>query len=135
MQAKRIALPRVFDSRGNLTFIENQRHIPFDIQRVYWLYAVPAGESSGGHADYEQQELIIALSGSFEVLIKVDGKQKRYLLNQPDQGLFVPKLHGRLLDHFSTGAVALVLTDRAYDVKEFLRDDSESNDFLPEQYE
>jgi WxcM-like, C-terminal len=123
-----IALPKILDPRGNLTFIEGTRHLPFAIKRVYWVYDVPGGETRGGHAFHQQEELIVALSGSFDVELDDGRSKKRYTLNRSYHGLFVPRMHWRLLDNFSTNSVALVLTDRAYDVNEYIRDYSEFNE-------
>lgn len=97
-----IKLPKFLDARGNLSFIEEENHIPFRIKRTYWLYDVPGGESRGGHAYKENQEFIVALSGSFDVILD-DGKNKqRYHLNRSYNGLYIPKGIWREMDNFST---------------------------------
>jgi uncharacterized RmlC-like cupin family protein len=121
-QAKIIELPRIQDPRGNLTFIEGEKHAPFDIKRVYYLYDVPGGESRGGHAHRELEQIIIAASGSFEVLLDDGIELKRFLLNRPYYGLYVPKLLWRELDNFSSGSVCLVLASLQYDEADYYRD-------------
>ncbi|GAU09375.1 sugar 3,4-ketoisomerase [Desulfoplanes formicivorans] len=117
-----IKFPKIRDPRGNLTFIEQERHIPFKISRVYWIYDVPGGEKRGGHAFREQEEVIIALSGSFDVLLD-DGKaQKIVHLNRAYHGLFVPKMIWRRMQNFSTNAVAYVLASCQYDENDYVRD-------------
>jgi len=117
-----IQLPKIIDPRGNLSFIEEENHIPFTIARTYWIYDVPGGEIRGGHAYKELQEFIIALSGSFDVILH-DGKEEvKYQLNRSYNGLFVPKMYWRSIENFSTNSVALVLADDVYNVVEYIRD-------------
>ena len=117
-----IELPKFLDSRGNLSFIEQETHIPFIIKRTYWLYDVPGGECRGGHAYRENQELIVALSGSFDVFLD-DGQHKRvYTLNRSYYGLYVPKGLWREMDNFSTNSLALVLSSTEYDANDYIRD-------------
>jgi len=117
-----IQLPKIIDPRGNLSFIEEENHIPFTIARTYWIYDVPGGEIRGGHAYKELQEFIIALSGSFDVILH-DGKEEvKYQLNRSYNGLFVPKMYWRSIENFSTNSVALVLADDVYNVDEYIRD-------------
>lgn len=118
---KIIELPKIYDPRGNLTFIEGGQHIPFDIKRVYYLYDVPGGAERGGHAHKELQQLIIAISGSFDVLLK-DGKaEKRFHLNRSYYGLLVNSMIWRELDNFSSGAVCMVLASNLYDESDYYR--------------
>lgn len=117
-----IALPRVLDSRGNLTFIEQRRHVPFCIVRVYWIYDVPSGEERGGHAFREQDECIIALSGSFDILLDDGAAQKIVTLNRAYRALYVPRMIWRRMQNFSTNAVAYVLASRAYSEDDYIRD-------------
>lgn len=117
-----IELPKFLDSRGNLSFIEQETHIPFKIKRTYWLYDVPGGECRGGHAYRENQEFIVALSGSFDVVLD-DGQNKRvYTLNRSYYGLYVPKGLWREMENFSTNSLALVLSSTEYDATDYIRD-------------
>lgn len=119
---KLIELPKIIDSRGNLTFIEQLRHIPFEIKRVYWIYDVPGGEIRGGHAFIEQREFIVALSGSFDVVINDGKSEQRYHLNRSYFGLYVPAGLWRHMDNFSTNAVAMVLSSTHYSEADYIRD-------------
>ncbi|NTV05217.1 MAG: WxcM-like domain-containing protein [Chlorobiaceae bacterium] len=116
-----INLPKIDDPRGNLTFIEEENHIPFQIKRVYWIYDVPGGETRGGHAFREQQELIVALSGSFDVEVNHGSGIQRFHLNRSYFGLYIPNGLWRNLDNFSTNAVALVLSSTIYDESDYIR--------------
>ena len=117
-----INLPKFLDSRGNLSFVEPENHIPFVIRRTYWLYDVPGGECRGGHAYRENQEFIVALSGSFDVVLD-DGKEKRvFTLNRSYYGLYVPKGLWREMENFSTNALALVLSSTDYSAGDYIRD-------------
>lgn len=117
-----IELPKIMDNRGNLTFIENARHIPFSFKRVYYLYDVPGGSSRGAHAMKTCHKFIIAVSGSFDVVLSDNTGQKRYSLNRSYYGLYLPPLVWRELDNFSSGSVALVLTSELYDEHDYHRD-------------
>ena len=120
-----VELPRIHDPRGNLTFIEGSSHIPFDIQRVYYLYDVPGGAERGGHAHKGLQQLIIAMSGSFDVILD-DGKgRKRIHLNRSYYGLYVCPMIWRELDNFSSGSVCMVLASNRYDEDDYYRSYSE----------
>lgn len=117
-----IDFPIVHEPRGNLSFIESGRHIPFAIQRVYYLYDVPGGATRGGHAHRTISQVIIALSGSFDVVLD-DGKEKRKVsLNRSYHGLFLPNMIWRELENFSSGAVCMVLASEFYDEAEYVRD-------------
>ena len=117
-----IQLPKFLDARGNLSFVEQENHIPFVIRRTYWLYDVPGGECRGGHAYRENQEFIVALSGSFDVVLD-DGKEKRvFTLNRSYYGLYVPKGLWREMENFSTNALALVLSSTDYSAGDYIRD-------------
>jgi len=116
-----INLPKIEDPRGNLTFIEQEKHIPFKIKRVYWIYDVPGGQIRGGHAFKEQNECVVALSGSFDVVIN-DGKtEKRYHLNRSYFGLYIPNMLWRHMDNFSTNSVALVLSSTLFHEDDYIR--------------
>jgi glyoxylate utilization-related uncharacterized protein len=117
-----IQLPKVLDARGNLTFIEENRHVPFDIKRVYYLYDVPGGESRGGHAHKQLQQFIIAANGSFDVILDGGSSQERYHLNRSYYGLYIPPLVWRELDNFSSGSVCLVLVSEYFDEEDYIRD-------------
>lgn len=119
---KIIDLPKFLDARGNLSFAENYKQIPFEIKRTYWLYDVPGGERRGGHAYRKNEEFIIALSGSFDVVLD-DGKQRKvYPLNRSYYGLYVPKGLWREIENFSTNAFALEFGSTHYDEKDYIRD-------------
>lgn len=117
-----VELPKISDPRGNLSVIEELKDIPFKIERTYWIYDVPGGESRGGHAYKENQEFIVALSGSFDVVLD-DGIEKRsFSLNRSYNGLFVPKGYWREMTNFSTNSLALVLSSTRYDANDYIRD-------------
>ena len=122
MKPKIINLPKILDERGNLSFLQNNDQLPFEIKRVYWVYDVPGGEIRGDHAFKEQQEVIIALSGSFDVVLNDGLEEKVYSLNRSYFGLYVPKLTWRSVKNFSTNSLALVITDKSYDEEEYIRD-------------
>lgn len=116
-----ITLPKILDPRGNLTFVEGLNHIPFEIKRVFWIYDVPGGETRGGHAYRENEEFIIALSGSFDVVLD-DGKAKHtFSLNRSYYGVYVPKGMWRQMLNFSTNSLALVLSSTKYNGKDYIR--------------
>lgn len=117
-----IQVPKFLDERGNLSFVEQFRHIPFEIKRTYWLYDVPGGECRGGHAYKENQELIIALSGSFDVLLDNGNEKKTYHLNRSYYGLYVPKGLWRKMENFSTNSLALVLSSTKYSEDDYVYD-------------
>lgn len=119
---KIIQLPRIQDQRGNLTFIESDRHIPFDIKRVYYLYDVPGGSSRAAHGHKKLHQLMIAMSGSFDVSLD-DGKEKKtFHLNRSYSGLYIPPMMWRDLDNFSSGAVCMVLASEYYDEQDYFRE-------------
>lgn len=117
-----INLPKISDPRGNLTFIEDGNHIPFQIERVYYLFDVPSGAERGGHAHKELQQLIIAMSGSFDVILNDGTKKVTFQLNRPYTGLYVPTMLWRELKNFSSGAVCMVLASNKYDESDYYRD-------------
>ena len=122
-QVKLIDLPKVEDPRGNLTFFEDSNQIPFEIERVFWTYDVPGGQKRGGHAYYKQNEFIIALSGSFDVVIThPNGKTKIHSLNRSYYGLYVPAQSWRHLENFSTNALSLHASDSSFDEADYIRE-------------
>jgi dTDP-4-dehydrorhamnose 3,5-epimerase-like enzyme len=126
-----ITLPKIADPRGNLTFIEGKSHIPFDIRRVYYLYDVPGGAERGGHAHKELSQLIIAMSGSFDVILHDGREKKRFHLNRSYQGLYVCPMMWRELDNFSSGSVCMVLASNSYDESDYYRDFKQYLEALP----
>jgi hypothetical protein len=117
-----IELPKIKDPRGNLTFLQNRDHIPFDIARVFWTYDVPGGEIRGGHAYKTQEEVIIALSGAFDVIIKSKtGAEERYHLNRSYFGLYLPPNTWRHMENFSTNAFGLHLSSHQFDAGDYIR--------------
>lgn len=120
-----VELPKIIDPRGNLSFIEEDLPIPFKIERVYWIYDVPGGEKRGGHAFRKQQELIVALSGSFEVLINDGNKEITFALNRSYFGLYIPNGLWREMINFSTNSIALVLSSTYYSASDYIRDFNE----------
>ncbi|QDT12279.1 sugar 3,4-ketoisomerase [Planctomycetes bacterium K23_9] len=119
---KVINLPKISDPRGNLTFIEGQSHVPFEIKRVYYLYDVPGGAERGGHAHKALHQLIIAMSGSFDVVLDDGTEKKRVHLNRSYCGLYVCPMMWRELDNFSSGSVCMVLASNAYDEDDYFRE-------------
>lgn len=117
-----INLPKILDERGNLSFIEEGNHIPFKIQRVYWIYDVPGGEFRGSHAFRETEELIVALSGSFDVVLNDRKVKQRFSLNRSYYGVYVPKMVWRKLENFSTNSLALILASTDYTKSDYIRD-------------
>jgi hypothetical protein len=120
-----ISLPRIQDPRGNLTFIEGGSHVDFDIRRVYYLYDVPGGSERGGHAHKDLRQLIIAMSGSFDVLLDDGDAKKTFHLNRSYVGLYVCPMIWRELDNFSSGSVCMVLASNRYDEDDYYRDYAE----------
>ncbi len=110
------------DPRGNLSFFEHPNQLPFEIARTYWLYDVPGGEVRGSHAFREQQEFIIALSGSFDVVVNDGKKEERFSLNRSYYGLFIPKMYWRRIENFSTNSLALIVSDKNYNEADYIRD-------------
>lgn len=124
-RVKLLELPKISDPRGNLTFIENQRHVPFETKRVYYLYDVPGGESRGGHAHKQLEQLIVAVSGSFDVVLDDGFDKRKFSLNRSYYGLYVPKMVWRELENFSSGSVCLVLASEVFQESDYYRDYSE----------
>jgi len=117
---KVIQLPKILDSRGNLSFFESGKHIPFEIERTYWIYDVPGGEIRGSHAFKNSHEFIIALSGSFDVVLNDGDKELKFSLNRSYYGLYIPNLLWRRLENFSTNSLALVVSSIKYDKKDYI---------------
>ncbi|PHN01505.1 sugar 3,4-ketoisomerase [Flavilitoribacter nigricans] len=122
-KTKIIDFPKIKDPRGNLTFLQNFDHFPFEIQRVFWTYDVPGGEVRGGHAYKIQEEIIIALSGSFDVILRYkDNSEEKISLNRSYYGLYLPPLTWRHIENFSTNALSLHLSSSLYDENDYIRD-------------
>ncbi len=117
-----IELPKIIDQRGNLTFAEEQRLVPFGVKRVYWTYDIPSGESRGGHAHRQCEEFIIAVSGSFSVTLDNGSERETHYLNHPYEGLYVGAGIWRTLEDFSTGSVCLVLASEHFSEEDYIRD-------------
>lgn len=120
-----LQLPKVHDPRGNLTFVEGGRQIPFDIRRVYYLYDVPGGSERGGHAHLALHQFVIAMSGSFDIVLDDGFDRKRYHLNWSYEGLYIPPMTWRELDNFSSGSVCMVLASEVYDEADYIRNYSD----------
>jgi dTDP-4-dehydrorhamnose 3,5-epimerase-like enzyme len=118
---KIIQLPKFLDERGNLSFVEELKHIPFKIERTYWIYDVPGGETRGGHAYKENLEFIVALSGSFDVVLDDGAEKKTFHLNRSYYGLYVPNGLWRAMENFSTNSLALVLASVPYSEEDYIR--------------
>ena len=115
-----IQLPKIKDKRGNLSFIENSNILPFNIARSYWIYDVPGGCVRGSHAFKEQQEFIIALSGSFDIILNNGLDEMKFSLNRSYYGLFIPKLYWRKIENFSTNSLALIVSDKEYNEEDYI---------------
>lgn len=124
-KAKIVQLPKFLDERGNLSVLESGKHIPFKIRRCYWIYDVPGGELRGSHAFKRQHEIIIALSGSFDAVIHDGTEEMRYSLSRSYYGLYLPPMHYRTLDNFSTNSLALVLSSTPFEEEDYIRDRDE----------
>lgn len=122
MEPLLITLPKIQDPRGNLSFFENHEQLPFKIKRTYWIYDVPGGEKRGGHAFKEQQEFIIALSGSFDVVLNDGENEFKFQLNRSYYGLYIPKMFWRSIENFSTNSLALIVSDQFYNEEDYIRD-------------
>jgi uncharacterized RmlC-like cupin family protein len=117
-----IDLPKILDERGNLSFLEEKNHIPFKTERTYWIYDVPGGERRGGHSYYNNQEVIIALSGSFDVVLDDGIEKKTFSLNRSYYGLYVPNGIWRHMDNFSTNSLAFIVASTKYSEEDYQRD-------------
>jgi oxalate decarboxylase/phosphoglucose isomerase-like protein (cupin superfamily) len=116
-----INLPKILDKRGNLSFFENSNQIPFEIKRTYWIYDVPGGEARGSHAYKENEEFIVALSGSFDVVLDNGQEKTIYSLNRSYYGLYVPKMYWREMNNFSTNSLALIVSCAEFDETDYIR--------------
>jgi len=123
-------LPRFLDLRGNLSFIEEDSHIPFQIKRVYWIYDVPGGEHRGGHAFKQTDELIVALSGSFDLNLHDGTMEYKFQLNRSYYGVIVPRMVWRMIDNFSTNSLALIIASTDYSETDYIRDFEEFKQIL-----
>ena len=117
-----IQLPKIGDKRGNLSFLQNNNQIPFVIRRTYWIYDVPGGESRGAHAYRKGEEFIVALSGSFDVILDNGIEKKLFSMNRSYYGLYVPSMYWREINNFSTNSLALIVTNSEYNINDYIRD-------------
>ena len=124
-EVKIIELPKILDPRGNLSFLESNNHVPFEIKRTYWIYDVPGGEIRGSHAFKKSHEFIIALSGSFDVVLNDGKKEVKHSLNRSYYGLYVPNMLWRRVENFSTNALALIVSPIPYDQNDYIRNFNE----------
>ena len=122
MNPELVTLPRIKDQRGNLSFVEEDSQLPFKIRRVYWIYDVPGGQKRGGHAFRETEEMIVALSGSFDVVLNDGDREYRFSLNRSYFGVYVPKMMWRMLENFSTNSLALIIASTDYSTHEYIYD-------------
>lgn len=118
-------LPKIEDARGNLTFLEENNHVPFEIQRVYWIYDVPGGQIRGGHAFKKQNEFIVALSGSFDIVVNNGVEKETFTLNRSYYGLYIPNGLWRQMQNFSTNSLAMVLSSTPFSEKDYIRNYNE----------
>jgi hypothetical protein len=123
MEARLIHFPKITDPRGNLTFLQNPEQLPFKLERVFWTYDVPGGETRGGHAYRQQKEIIVALSGSFDVVIThINGNKEKFSLNRSYYGLYLPALTWRHMENFSTNSVGFHMSSRFFNPDDYIRD-------------
>ena len=132
-RVKIIQLPKILDPRGNLSFLETGNHIPFEIKRTYWIYDVPGGEIRGGHAFKEQNEFIIVLSGSLDVIVFNGEKEKKFSLNRSYYGLFIPNGLWRYMENFATNTLALVVSSTSFDENDYIRNKEQYKQFLQDE--
>lgn len=121
MKPQIINLPKIVDPRGNLSFFEHPNQLPFEIARTYWIYDVPGGETRGSHAFREQQEFIVALSGSFDIVLNDGETEIKFSLNRSYYGLYIPKMYWRKLENFSTNSLALIVSDKHFEEMDYIR--------------
>jgi oxalate decarboxylase/phosphoglucose isomerase-like protein (cupin superfamily) len=122
MNPELVKLPKIMDPRGNLSFVEEDSQLPFKIRRVYWIYDVPGGQKRGGHAFRETEEMIVALSGSFDVVLHDGEKEYRFSLNRSYYGVYVPKMIWRMLENFSTNSLAVILASTDFSKSDYIFD-------------
>ncbi|UBM57635.1 FdtA/QdtA family cupin domain-containing protein [Marinilongibacter aquaticus] len=122
LRPKVIELPKKLDDRGNLSFFENKNQIPFEIKRTYWIYDVPGGELRGSHAFKKQREFIIALSGSFDIILNDGYREEKFSMVRSYYGLYVPPMYWRRIENFSTNSLALIVSDRHFEEEDYIRD-------------
>ena len=127
IESKIISLPKIHDYRGNLSFLQNLDQIPFEIKRVYWIYDVPSGECRGGHAYYQLEEVIIALTGSFDISVNNGSVKITYQLNASNKACYIPNLYWRQIENFSTNAMALIIASKEFDKDDYIYN---HNDFI-----
>jgi len=120
-KAKLVSLPKILDKRGNLSVIESESHVPFSIKRTYLVYDVPGGEVRGGHAFFEQKEMIVALSGSLDVIVFDGVKEQKFSLNRSYQGLYIPNGLWRHMENFATNTLVLVISNTNYNENDYIR--------------
>jgi len=132
-RVKIIQLPKILDPRGNLSFLETGNHIPFEIKRTYWIYDVPGGEIRGGHAFKEQNEFIIVLSGSLDIIVYDGEKKKKFSLNRSYYGLFIPNGLWRYMENFATNTLALVVSSTSFDENDYIRTKEQYKQFLQDE--
>ncbi|MDI5950755.1 sugar 3,4-ketoisomerase [Flavobacterium yafengii] len=134
MKPKIINFPKIQDPRGNLTFVQYPNQIPFEIQRTFWTYDVPGGGIRGGHAYFKQEEIIVALSGSFDVIItNADGSTEKFSLNRSYYGLYLPAKTWRHVENFSTNALSLHISSETFSKEDYIRDFEDFKNLLDER--
>jgi len=129
MNSRIISLPKIEDPRGNLSFIEEENHVPFKIERTYWIYDVPGGQVRGGHAFREQREFIVAISGSFDVMVDDGNSKQMFSLNRSYYGLYIPAGLWRQMQNFSTNSLAIILSSTRYHEGDYIRNYDDFLDF------
>lgn len=129
MKPELLHFPKIIDKRGNLSFLQNNSQVPFEIKRVFWIYDVPGGETRGGHAYKSQQEVIIALSGSFDVVVNDGISEQRFSLNRSYYGLYLPAGSWRHIENFSTNSLSLHISNAAFDENDYIRNFSDFLDY------
>lgn len=127
---KLISIPKIHDVRGNLSYVSDNEILPFSIKNVFYIYDIPAQAKRGGHAHHMLEQVLIALSGSFDVILKDSEGQQKITLNKPDEGLYIPPMKWREMENFSSGSVCLVLSSLPYDETEYIREYSEYLKYL-----